>query len=94
MEKLTLGKGKCLETARMTSPRSALQHMGDRRREWGRGGAQAESLAKSQPVSMGPQTTIQPWEAQFFAAAVLDQQFSKTKTLEDSFHNPYKTRSK
>lgn len=41
-------------------------------------------LQKTQPMSKGPQTTIQPWEAQFFAAAVLDQQFSKTKTLEDS----------
>ena len=35
-------------------------------------------------MSTGHQTAIQPWEAQLFTAAVLDQQFSKTKTLEDS----------
>lgn len=34
LQELTLGKGKCLETARMTSPRSALQHMGGRRAGW------------------------------------------------------------
>lgn len=60
----------------------------------GTGGAQAESLAKTQPVSMEPQTTIQPWEAQFSAAAVLDQQFSKTKTLEDSFLQPLQNKIK
>ena len=60
LKKLTLGKGKYLETARMTSPRSALQHMGGRRRERGRGAHKLSLLQKPNPWAWNPKPPSNP----------------------------------